>query len=312
MAKKKKTNSPTGPSTWRNIQQSFTGRAVTTHARKRRWRGLVKCAGFVVLLALLGWGGWHGLAYLRSDSFSEVMAGGSEPVRRVYLETDGVLNEAWLNERVSLPAGTELMAVDIAAIQRELSAEGQVKTARVERVFPDALRVRVAEEHPVLRLALQDPAGRKYMRLLSRDGVVYEGQCYPIDALRGLPFAQGVTLRRRPDGSFERVASAAAAADFLDEARALAPEQYARWKTLSLRDFDPSGASPLSRLVVTTRDGVEIVFGDDDVPRQFARLESILAKLETSSRPVSRIDLSYDDVVVKLADSGPRGPFRFR
>jgi len=313
MSRKKK-NSPqsTAPSTWRSIQQSFSGRAVTPHARKRRWCAALKVLGGVWALALLGTGAWYAASFLKSDSFAQMMARGSEPVRSIYLETDGVLDEAWLNSQIELPSGVELMAVDIARIQRELSDEGQVASALVERVFPEALRVTIAEREPILRLALSDAAGRKYMRLLSRDGVVYAGKGYPVDALRHLPFAQGITLRRKVDGSFEPVAGIAPVGAFLDEARALAPEQYARWKTLSLRDFDPDGASPNSRLLVTTRDGVEIAFSPDDLPIQLARLSAILGQLDSQRRRVERIDLSYDDVVVKLAEAGVRGPSHFR
>ncbi|MGE9296897.1 MAG: cell division protein FtsQ/DivIB, partial [Puniceicoccales bacterium] len=162
---KKKNSKQSGPSTWRNIQQSFTGRAVTTHARKRRWRGVFKVVGGVAMFAALGCGAWYGVAYLRSEAFSQVMAGGSEPVRSVYLETDGVLDETWLDEVIALPDDIELMAVDIATIQRNISEDGQVRSALVERVFPDALRIRISEQRPVLRIALQDASGNKYMRL---------------------------------------------------------------------------------------------------------------------------------------------------
>lgn len=263
-------------------------------------------------LALLGAGIWQGVSYLRSAAFARLMAGGSAPVRSVYFETDGVLSEAWLNRQINLPSGIELMAVDIDAIQHGLSAAGQVRAAMVERVFPDTLRIQVQERQPALRLAVNDADGQKRLRLLSREGVVYTPQDYPREALEHLPFVHGITLRRKADGQFAPVAGMAPVADFLARARQLMPERYAAWKFVSLAGYDPAGESTVSRLQVTTEQGSQIFLSLNDPDAQLARLEAILAKLETQRRRVARIDLTMEDAVVKLADANPRGPSRFR
>lgn len=285
---------------------------MTSHARKRRWMLHLKVLGGVFMLALVITAVWHGINYLRSDDFSRVMAGGSDPVRRVYFETDGVLGESWLNARVDLPEGIELMAVNIGDIQRELNMEGQIDSVLVERVFPDALRIRVTERQPVLRLVVPDASGRKVLRLLSREGVVYAPSGYPAETLRRLPYAHGFTLRRKADGGFERIEGVEPVADFLDQARRLTPEHYASWTTFSLADYDPEGVSSLSRWHVGTEGGCELVFSPEKPGEQLARMVSVLDELESQRRRADRIDLSLDDTVVKLADSSARGPSRFR
>ncbi|MEO0794864.1 MAG: FtsQ-type POTRA domain-containing protein [Verrucomicrobiota bacterium] len=310
---KKRTKQTSTNSTWRNIQQSFTGRAVTKHARKRRWMLNLKFVGGLAGLALVGAGVWAGVQFLKSDSFARIMAGGSAPVRSVYLETDGVLDEDWLNDTISIPNNIELMAVDIEGIQAVMAEDGQVRSALVERVFPDTIRIRLEEQHPVLRIVMQDASGKKYLRLLSRDGEVYMGQGYPKHLLRNLPFAQGVTLRRKSGGSYEPVEGIPQVADFMEKVRILMPERFTDWKAISLHHFDASGQSGTSRYVVSTRKGYEITFSPDNVEEQLARLQSILSRLESQRRRIDRIDLSLDDAVVKLADSSPsHGPARFR
>ncbi|WP_309397792.1 cell division protein FtsQ/DivIB [Cerasicoccus maritimus] len=311
MAKKKSSKS-NAPSTWRSIQQSFTGRAVTSHARKRRWMINLKFLGAVLGLAVLGGAIWGGVQYLQSDSFARLMAGGSAPVRNVYLESDGVLDEQWLNARIDMPEHIELMAIDIESIQRDLSSDGQVRAVLVERVFPDALRIRVTERQPVLRVVLQDASGRKFLRLISNEGVVYAGKRYPADTIRSLPYASGVTLRRKANGEYFPVDGIQDVSAFLQHARSLMPERVENWKTVSLADFDPKGASMSSRLAVTTTQGYSIIFAPDELDEQFARLNVILERLESQRQRVDHIDLSMQDAVVKLADSGTRGPVRFR
>lgn len=311
MAKKKKTSSK-APSTWRSIQQSFTGRAVTPHARKRRWMINLKILGGVLAFALLSAAGYAGYQYLQSESFARLMAGGSEPVRNVYLQTDGVLDEQWLNERVSLPKHIELMAVDIEAIQRDLVEDGQVRSVIVERVFPDALRIRVSERQPVLRMVLQDASGRKYLRLISREGEIYAGKRYPKDAIRSLPFVSGVTLQRKADAEYEPLEGVEPVANFLHRARALMPERYQNWNSISLEHYDPEGESHTSRLIVSTDKDYDIVFAPNETDEQLARLEDILSQLESQRQRIDHIDLTLQDPVVKLAGSTTRGPVRFR
>jgi len=312
MAKKKTAKSKQTPSTWRSIQQSFTGRAVTPHARKRRWMLHLKLLGGITAFALVGVASYAGYQYLQSESFARLMAGGSEPVRQVYLQSDGVLDERWLNERIELPANIELMAVDIESIQRDLNDDGQVRSVLVERVFPDSLRIRVEERQPVLRMVLQDASGQKYLRLVSREGVIYAGKRYPADAIRGLPYVSGVALQRKVDGEYYPLEGIEPVADFLQRARTLMPERTQDWKSLSLEHYDPAGASHVSHLVVDTRGGYEIAFSLDDVDDQLARLEAILAEMESRRQRIDRIDLTLSDPVVKLAQAGTRGPVRFR
>ncbi len=272
----------------------------------------LKFLGGILVFALLGCGVWAGVKYLQSDSFARLMAGGSQPVRNVYLESDGVLDEKWLNERIDLPEHIELMAIDIESIQRELSTDGQVRTVMVERVFPDALRIRIDERQPVMRVVIQDTTGRKQLRLISTEGVVYAGKRYPADVVRSLPYAAGVTLRRKVDGEYFPVEGIGDVAAFLQHAHSLMPERAVEWESVSLADFDPDGKKLSSRLSVTTTKGYEIVFAPSELDEQFARLAVILERLESQRQRIDRIDLSMQDAVVKLADSTNRGPVRFR
>lgn len=310
-AKKQKTKSDSS-STWRSIQQSFSGRAVTSAARKRRWMLNLKFLGGLAGFAFFCFGVWAGIQYLQSESFSRLMAGGSAPVRNVYLQTDGVLDERWLNDRIELPKQIELMAVDIETIQRSISEDGQVKSVLVERVFPDSLRIRIAERQPVLRMVMQDASGHKFLRLISREGVIYPGKRYAADSIHGLLYVSGVALQRKANGEYESLDGIASVADFLQRARALMPERYQEWESISLANYDPTGKSLSSRLTVKTKQGYEITFAPGDMDQQLAELDDILEHLEAQRKRIDLIDLTGDDGRVVLADTQARGPFRVR
>lgn len=285
---------------------------MTAHARKRRWMINLKVLGGMLAFAALGAAGYAGYQYLQSESFERLMAGGSEPVRNVYLQTDGVLDESWLNARVNLPKNIELMAVDIESIQRDLAEDGQVRAVMVERVFPDSLRIRVSERQPVLRMVLEDVSGRKTLRLISREGYIYSGKGYPRDAIRGLPYVSGVTLHRKADASYQPLDGIGDVAAFLERSRILMPERYQHWQSIDLAAFDPAAQSHTSHWVVTTEQDYDIIFATQEIDEQLARLEAILTQLESQQKRIDHIDLTLEDPVVRLADNQTRGPVRFR
>lgn len=310
MAKKTKKSSP--DSSWRNIKQSSARRAVTSIAKKRRLHiNLRYCSyvfGVMVVVAFVIGAVW----WWQNRAFG-VLAVPEESLSQVYFESDGVLNEDWFAESVDIPSGVSLMDVDIFELRDELLDYGQIKEATVERIFPDALKVTVQEHHPVLRIVIMDAKGKRFLYLISEQGEVFTGQNYPKATISGLPFLDGVILKRN-DAGFQPVVQAPVLAEFLYVARSGWPELYADWQVVSCREFkgDPNELGAL--IHVRSKKHGDVVFAPNNFPEQLSRLSEIsqYAKREQLTRLAS-VDLSLHEPAVRLTANDRRaGPHASR
>ncbi len=281
---------------WRKISQTGTRSVTTPQARQRRWKITYKAAGLIVLVvALLGLTAYS-IYFLKSnpDLLRNNRNVAGEPVRRFLFNTDGVLTEDWLRATLDISPTLPLTEVDIFAIKAELEKIGQVREVTVEKVFPDALRVDLKEQQPILRVGVKDRSGQRQILLISNAGVVYPGYLYNDAALRRLPFADGLKLVRR-DAGFDPVPGMANTSQFLDTLRTRAPAIYAQCRILDLKDFDGRPNAPWAVYTLRTRDYGQIVFSPRNVEEQLVRLDNILANLAQNNITPDRIDLSIPD-----------------
>lgn len=303
-AKKKNKQSTPGDSSWRNIQQAGgTRRPGSEIARRRRrlinYRWLLAATAFclMVLIAGLGWHLWR----TAEDSG---LGGQGVPLRKVFFETDGVLDDPWLAQRLGLPPGISLMAVDIFALQAALLAEGQTRSVEVERVFPDALRIGIREHQPVLRLAARDRSGERRIYLVSDEGEVYTGHNYPAATLRSLPYLDGLVLRRADETRYQRLPQVPVLAQLIAEARERHPALFNQWTVVDSRDLGNDAAAPGALIRVRTRDYGEWIFAPRDFSRQLQRLELILSHARRQDlSDIQSIDLSFEEPVLATAAS---------
>lgn len=296
---------------WRKIKQRAVPRATTKTARVRRIRLSIRqmAVGVIILAALLVVGG--GVWWWQQRAFSQ-WAVPDSTLRNVFFQSDGVLNEAWLRSEIDFPPGVGLMDLDLASLRRQLLSHGQIREARAELLFPDALKITVSERQPVMRIAVMDAQGQRFLYLVADDGEVYTGTHYPDAALRRLPFLDGVVLRRSGAG-FQPIPQAAVLAELLITARTGWPELYADWRVVSSRDYSghPNEEGGLVR-VLTRRMG-EIVFRPGAFEPQMQRLEAIASHAQQRRLgDVSLVDLSLEEPVVRLVDQSPRQPGRVR
>ncbi len=297
MAKKKKKSAP--DTSWRKIQQSSAARAVTSFAKKRRLQINMRYVGaaFGVLAALAAIAG--GVWWWQNRAFS-ALAVPNTALHSIYFESDGVLDEAWLREKIELPAGVALMDIDIAGLRDQLLDEGQTQSAEVERIFPDALKISVTEHRPILRIATMDAQGKRYLYLVSETGEIYKGSQYSPSTLKALPFLDGVVLKRRGTG-FEPITQASVLTELLLTARRGWPELYADWRIVSCRNFSGDVTAPGASIVVKTNSKSDIVFNPVDFPRQLQHLQEINAYARRERLPrIESVDLSLEDPAVRV------------
>lgn len=308
MAKKRKSDydfSAAEASSWRSrIAQSTNRRATTRTARWRRWKQVFKVGGMLLVACVVLGGAVLLLEFLKSNKADDILGSASQPLRRVYFSSNGVLDQAWIERAIDVPPNTALMAIDIQRLQERLSEVGQIRSVIVERIFPDALLIKVSEHDPLLRMVMQEPDGRRTVRLVSRQGHVYRGQNYPSGLLRQLPYVAGITLRADERGSYLPVNGIATVTEFLDLARVLTPALYANWSFVDLSAYGDGPRAVGSEIHVNTKSGAQIIFSPANFPLQLERLHEIVTRRldEEQRQRVELIDLSLPDPVVRLAN----------
>lgn len=292
---KKKAKKKNGGS-WRNIRQSARQVKVSSFAKQRYMKYLLRTAGACLLLLALGGAAWGAFRLVEEGSKKVTSYIPSSPVAEIEFVTDGVVPKDWALNRVELPADIPLMEVDIHAIKEDLERHDQIRRVVVARRLPDKLSLRLEERVPMLRLAARDSEGRRVNLLVADDGVVYQGIGYDRARMAAMPYISGVRLRQE-GGGFRRLEGMEPVADLLALARSETPEIYGAWSVVDCADL------PLIR--VRTEEISEIVFRNEAFPEQLARLQEVLLykRREMSGMPYERVDLSLGgeaDVPVSL------------
>lgn len=291
--------------TWKSIDQSSQARAVSGVARKRQIVKFCKHAGIAcgstVALGLVCWC----VHWFQVNPHGMWMMGTSAPLREIYFETDGVLTEAWLEEQIDIPDDATLMDINIYELQQSLQLQGQTKAVIVERIFPHALKIKVFEHIPVMRLVIMDAVGKKHIMMVGEQGNVYAGVNYQQDMLVRLPYLIGVELRRRNNG-FEKIRGVDHVSHLLQLARTQYPSLYADWKYLSMEHFDGNPGELGASLQVHTHSAGIIAFNPVGFAKQLQELDSILLYAKNNRRwqsgTIEGIDLTLSEPVLRMAN----------
>lgn len=273
---------------WRDIPQPVKHRAMSSGGRWRRVRQVLRLGAVVLLGAGLMAGGWFVADSLGPTPRRVPEVAGAAPVRQVELITSagGVLDRAWLDRALALPAKISLMELDLGRLRARLLRDRQVASAVVTRQFPDRLIVRLTERVPVAKVRVEF-AGQPRDLLVAPDGVVFEGTGFDPAMLASLPWLCGLLLV--PDGAgFQPVAGMTAVTQLLADAQLSALRLYQTWLTVSLARLASD-----RELEVTTRNGTAIVFSaTGDYFVQLATLDYLLEKLAGTPMARARIDLT--------------------
>ena len=129
----------------------------TLGPRARRLLSVSMRLGVAVVLAWgLLLGAQQGYQYVTTSAHFEA--------RTVAFEPTPHLSADRLTELMGLPAGTNILAVDVDAMRSKIEADPWVASASVERQLPDTLRVTVTEHEPAAVLL------SGYFYLLNREG----------------------------------------------------------------------------------------------------------------------------------------------
>ncbi len=280
-----------GSQSWRELGGPARRKGRSPWVWKRRLRAAIQVSGVSGLLVVLCFGGVWLWQKARDNPEAIAMSAPSQPLERIYFQTDGALPDQWLSRTVDLQIGMNLMEIDIHGLKERLEAMGQVRSATVERVFPDALRIVIAERVPVLRLAVQSRDGPVKQQVVAEDGTAYKGIGYSRPVLRRLPFLRPYL---HGDGSHLPLLGIPEVAALLRLAELEHPALFSTWEVVSLEHYSGDPGLPGQVIEVRTKLVPRILFGaGKDFGLQLNRLVHILKKVKESGNPsMERIDLS--------------------
>ncbi|WP_312033499.1 cell division protein FtsQ/DivIB [Nocardia speluncae] len=214
--------------------------------RFRLWA--VPAVALVITFAALAW-------------FSPMLS-----VREVRIEgAAGAIPEDQVRELLQIPDRGSILRIDTAAMAQRVASIPKVRSARVQRVLPSTVRVRIEPRTPVLYYDTAEGA-----HLLDADGIEYAIEPAPI----GVP-----KLETEKPGSADALTRAA-----VSVVRVLPPELTAQ--------VDSVHAETVSDISLTLRDGRTVLWGSsEDGERKSAVVLPLL------TRPGSVFDVSSPSLV---------------
>jgi len=291
--KKRETND------WRELNRSSASsrarrKPVSWRARLRTlWTWTKRLAAACALVGL----GYAAYYAFERFSFGDLIEGSGEPIKRIEMKTDGAISGAWLNSYLKIPRGSKLSEVNIFEVKRALDMLTQIRSSKVERVYPDVLRITISEHKPAAKIVLKiDYENRLYA--VSPEGVFFRPTNIPAETLDSLKFITGLNPRFE-GGKPANYENMPALVEFLDAAQKRMPAEYAKWKSV---DVSQAESITLPLFTVEYESSVKCVFKKGDYRRQFDRLEYILRYMkENPIEAVEKIDLTLEEwAVVKF------------
>jgi hypothetical protein len=246
----------------------------------------------VVLFAIIACAG--GIVYLCRHRRQMCV----QTLQRIYFKTDGVVKPEWILRRYPLKRGMPLMDVDILQFKERLESVDQVRSAQVNRRFPDAIEINLTERRPVARVGVRWK-GVNRVFVVDDGGNVFESYFYDDHALQALPWLLDFTLkihenRWQPIPHFHEIIS------LLQALRTALPELMPTILGVSLRNLDVA-AVPWSSITLCLKGSKVIVFSPMDLQSQINRLGTVLRSIGPNDwKNLQSIDMSLTSPVLKF------------
>ena len=231
-------------------------------------------------------------------------------IENVDVQTDGKIAPDQLRRWTGVKEGANLIALDLAAVKRNLELVSVIDSVSAERVLPHTLRVRVTEREPIAEVDVPhaDGAGGIAVSVYQLDagGVVIQ----PLDPrVCTVPLAQvkpqlpvigGVNYFLLQPGRHIELPQVQAALELVSA--------FDRSPMAGLVDLQRVDVSQPRVMVATTGQGSEITFGLENVDQQLQRWRSVYNLGLQQQKTIAMVDLAVgNNVPVRwmLASTAP-------
>jgi cell division protein FtsQ len=215
-------------------------------------------------------------------------------IQQIDVATDGMILPEQLRRWTGVKFGQNLIALDLAAVKRNLEMVSMIDSVSVERVLPHTLRVRVTERDPIAQVNVPraDPSGGISVSVyqLDADGVVIQpldpractvplGQVNP-----QLPVIGGVNYFQLQPGRKIELPQVQAALRLI--------AAFDKSPMAGMVDLQRVDVSQPGVVVATTGQGSEVTFAFDNPEPQLQRWQQIYTLGSQQQRTVAAADLA--------------------
>jgi cell division septal protein FtsQ len=220
-------------------------------------------------------------------------------IQRVNVQTDGVIAPDQLRRWSGAKLGENLIALDLAAVKRNLELVSTIGSVSIERILPRTLQIRVTERRPVAQVNVPHVATTGGITVsvfqLDADGYVMQPLdprlcVIPLSQVSGqLPVIVGLNVYELQPG--HRVES---------------PQMRAALQLVAAFDHSPmAGFVDLRRIdvsspgvvVATTEQGSQITFSLDNLDQQLRRWREIYDLGQRMNKVIVTLDLAVSNNV---------------
>jgi cell division protein FtsQ len=234
-------------------------------------------------------------------------------IQQVDIKTDGVIAPEQLRRWTGVKPGANLIALDLAAVKRNLELVSVIDSVSVERVLPRTLKIRVTERDPIAQVNVPRADGANGIAVsvfqLVADGVVMQPLdprlcIVPLAQMKAeLPVITGMNAFQLQPGRRIELPAVQSALKLI---AAFASSPMAGLVDLRRVDVSAPGV-----LVAMTGQGSQITFAPDNVEQQLRRWRQIYDFGKQANKgDIAALDLAVgNNVPVRwmLASAAPMG-----
>jgi cell division septal protein FtsQ len=219
-------------------------------------------------------------------------------IQTIDIATDGVLSTEQLRRWIGVRPNDNLLALDLARVERDLRLVPVVQSASVERIPPRTLRIRVVEREPVAEIRVLSPRKGGGIELAS---YLLDTQGYVIAPLQ--PSDRSATAPPQPELP---VLSGVNPNELLSGRRLQSPQIAAVLELLLEFERSPmAGLVEIKKvdigvpdvLVVTTGQDSVVTFGMMDVAQQLRRWREVHDASQKHGKAIATLDLAVSNNV---------------
>lgn len=228
-------------------------------------------------------------------------------IRRIDVQTDGVIAPDQLRRWSGVKPGNNLMALDLVAVKRNLELVSTIGMVSVERVLPGTLRIRVTERQPVAQVDVPRAGAANGIQVtvfqIDADGNVMQPLdprlcVIPLAQIRDqLPVIVGLNVYQLQPGLRVESPQVLAALRLIGTFN-----RSVMTGLVNLRRVDVSSPGVV---VATTEQGGEITFGLDNLDQQLRRWREIYDLGQRMNRAIATVNLAVsNNVPVRWMEAG--------
>ena len=231
-------------------------------------------------------------------------------IQQIDVQTDGVIAPEQLRRWTGVKPGANLIALDLAAVKRNLELVSVIDSVSVERVLPRTLKIRVTERDPIAQVNVPRADGATGIAVsvfqLDADGMVMQPLdprlcTVPLAKMNSeLPVIAGVNAFQLQPGRRMELPQVQAALQLI-----LAFDKSPMAGLVDLRRVDISAPGVV---IATTGQGSVITFGAENLDQQLRRWRQNYDLGVRQQRAIASVDLAVaNNVPVRwmLASAAP-------